>query len=206
MIDFFDQKHILKGDLVSCYSLPEDDAYPQMLSLLNDQKTMQYLQFMLPGNWSLEAVKMRYDQFYQNTLKGECLNFFVFHNETKKLIADIGFTHIDLRKNFAKFGSIIDHQYIDQPELYEMLALIWNFGFEKMGFSKIYAVTFEEDAPTHYLAMKLGVPLECVEKDSFYFGDQFKDSYIYSVLKEDWPEKHKNVRSVIQNMSQQVAA
>ena len=199
-LKFFHQKHVLKGKHVSLFSLPHPEAHLDAQFMLNDQKTMQYLQFMSPGDWTPESIKMRYERFYEDTLKGECLTFFAYDNESERLVSDIGFTQIDFDKQTARLAAIFDSEYSTSVALFESVYLTCCFGFDQLGLECMKTMTYEEDVSTHLLAKKLSVPLEFIEKESFYFSGQFKDTYVYALKKENWLYSKARLEEILEEM------
>lgn len=100
-----------------------------------------------------------------------------------KLIGSAGIWRIDKTHFRGEVGyELLPHQW-RKGIMHEALVPIINFGFEKINLHTIEACTDPENLSSRKLLEKLGFEQEGYLKENFYFGGEFLDTVLYSLIK-----------------------
>jgi len=156
----------------------------------SDEETMQYIP-SLPHKTlaetiqQLERLRERYEQrqtlLWAITLKG-----------SERVIGTCGFYRLQEEHSLAEVGYKLNRDYWRQGIVSEAVLAVVEYGFRELGFERIEAVTFGENAKSQALLLKLGFKHEGILRKRFYFRDRFWDDYYFSMLKEEWEQQKQH--------------
>ncbi|WP_151634968.1 GNAT family N-acetyltransferase [Noviherbaspirillum aerium] len=72
----------------------------------------------------------------------------------------------------------------------EALEIVLNFGFTAMHLHRIQAETHPDNASSIALAQRMGFRLEGIHREQAYWGGRFHDLNCYSLLVQEWRQRH----------------
>ena len=110
--------------------------------------------------WSPDDSKI-YTECYVERLqelytKGKFYDFGIFLKDGGKMIGTVGFTTINLHKNTASVGYVLNSKYWGQGLACEALQKITEFGFCELGFKKLFARLMDENTQSKRVLEKCG--------------------------------------------------
>ncbi|MCJ7647715.1 MAG: GNAT family N-acetyltransferase [Candidatus Lokiarchaeota archaeon] len=111
----------------------------------------------------------------------------IWHNKDKKAIGSCGFFNIRWFERICLMGlKIGEPEYWEQSHATEATSLLIDYGFKELNFHKIYAYVFTPNVASWKCAEKNGLTREAILKKDTYINGKYEDTYVYSILKEDW--------------------
>ena len=137
--------------------------------------------------WSPEKDKQS-TLFYLEYLeelygKGKFYDFGIFLKENGKMIGTVGFTTIDLNKNSASVGYVLNSKYWGQGIALEALTKIINFGFNELLFDKLFAKFAEDNIASKRVLEKSGFKYLNYEKKSLLLKNKMQKIAVYVLEK-----------------------
>ncbi len=101
----------------------------------------------------------------------------------KKLIGSAGIWRLEKAHFRGEIGYELLPKHWRKGIMYETLFPVINFGFEKINLHSIVAKTDPENISSRKLLEKLEFVQEGYLKENFYFGGEFLDTVLYSLIK-----------------------
>jgi len=103
-----------------------------------------------------------------------------------KIVGVISLYNLDEKHKFVSNGSIIKPDFQNNGLMTEALNAVSNFAFKKLDINRIEAQTFVDNAKSVKYLTKAGFKLEGRLRQNFMIEKSLRDSYIYSLLKQDF--------------------
>ncbi|MBB2150362.1 GNAT family N-acetyltransferase [Pedobacter gandavensis] len=176
----FERPPVLESDRLLLRELTQVDA-PALFKLRSNEEVMKYVPRPKPAN--IEEVHTFINEIHHGFLKGKNLGWAVTIKEGPDvLIGFIGFPHFDFNNFRAEVGYMIAPGFWGKGIAGEALALMHNFGFEKLGLHSVFAVIDPNNVASAKVLLKQGYVKEAYFKEDFYYNGEFLDSEIYSLL------------------------
>lgn len=123
------------------------------------------------------------------------INFEVWHKKDKKPIGFGSVNAIDWYDQKGWLGLIIGElEYWGQKIGEEVTRLLVEYAFNELNFHKIYAGINSANIGSWRCAENSGFNREATFNKDTYVNGKYYDSFVYSLLKEDWL-KSKNIHS-----------
>ncbi len=113
--------------------------------------------------------------------KGKFYDFGIFLKENGKMIGTVGFTTIDLNKNTASVGYVLNSKYWGQGIAMEALNEIINFGFNELLFDKLFAKFAEDNTASRRVLEKSGFKYFSHEKKLLLIKNKMQKIVIYTI-------------------------
>ena len=134
--------------------------------------------------WSPDKDKLHtetYLQYLQELYdKGKFYDFGIFLKENGKMIGTVGFTTIDLHKNEASVGYVLNSKYWGQGIATEALERIIEFGFSELEFDSLFARLMEENTASKRVLEKCGFSFSSFESKFINLKGRMEKIAIYS--------------------------
>lgn len=111
--------------------------------------------------------------------KPKMINFVIDIND--EVAGSVGFGKIDSHK--AEIGYWLAKKYWNKGIMTRAIKLITKFGFEKLGFKRIYAYTFSFNKRSARVLEKSGYKFEGILKKNTKRGRKFIDDYLFAKIK-----------------------
>ncbi len=135
--------------------------------------------------------------WYENQVLNDpnFLMFSIKFKETDELLGSCGLCNINWVHRQAEISLMIgwNSSYIDdQGYAEEVSKLLINYAFNEINLNKVWAEVFEIDKKKRALFDKIGFVLDGTLREHYYYGGEWWDSYILSLLKKDYCNKMKD--------------
>ncbi len=160
----------------------ESDAQ-EVLNLRSDEAVMRYIDRKPAANLAdAEAfIKIIIDSLNSNT----GITWAVTLNENpERLIGSIGYWRI-MKENYrAEIGYMLSPAYWQKGIMKEALLEVIKFGFESLNLHSIEANINPDNIASENILISTGFTRDAYFKENFFFDGVFKDTAIYSRLKQ----------------------
>ena len=122
---------------------------------------------------------------YIDKLYDKCkfYDFGIFLKENGKMIGTVGFTTINLHKNTASVGYVLNSKFWGLGIAKEALDKIIEFGFDTLGFDTLFAKFIEENERSRRVLEKCGFEFYENEKKLMLVKDRMEKIVVYSLSK-----------------------
>jgi len=104
------------------------------------------------------------------------------------LIGGCGIYRMDTN---AEIGYCLNRDYWRQGYASEAAEAICRFGFETLGVHRIYATCRPGNVGSAGVLRRIGMTQEGHLREHLWFKEQFHDSYLFSILKDEFARSHK---------------
>jgi len=111
--------------------------------------------------------------------KPKMFNFVIDING--KVAGSIGFAKIEGHR--AEIGCWLTRKYWNKGIITKVTKLVTKFGFEKLGFKRIYGYVFPFNKPAMRVLEKAGYKFEGILKKNTKKGNRFIDDYLFAKVK-----------------------
>lgn len=114
-----------------------------------------------------------------------------------------GITNIDFINRRGEISFLINPLRAQNKELYRddflsVLYMLCQYGFENLNLHKIFTETFAFREYHIKLLIEFGFNNECTLKEHNFINGRYCDSYIHSILYEEWSDKKKGIKYVLE--------
>ena len=173
---------ILKTDDLQLRPSNPTDA-EGMLAMLSDRESMRY--------WSdqpisdLDAAIEVLDQDLESDAQGNSMCWAITFNGQDKMIGKCILFQFS-RENRAEIGYILNRKYWRQGLTYQALGAVIDFAFNTLKLHRIEADVDTENLASIGLLEKLGFKREGLFRERWRVYDEWQDSLMLGLLKQDW--------------------
>ena len=141
---------------------------------------------------NLENQKAWFVNFVVNDSR--TIMFGIVDNQSQELIGVCGLCYIDWVNRNADISIYIgtNEIYIDTaPEGYawNSLDLMLEYGFNRVNLHKVWTEIYTFDTKKHELYKNYGLAVDGILRDNYFYGGQYQNSYIYSMLASEWRQR-----------------
>jgi len=105
---------------------------------------------------------------------------------TGKMIGTCGFSRFDEENNAAEVGYVLNSDYWGLGYAAEALACVLDFGFQTLGFNRIYARILDGNTQSVRVAEKNLMRYEATHKNALLVKGEYKTYHIYAILKDEY--------------------
>ena len=180
-----------------------EDIYPENIEYLrgwrNDPSIRKYFR-----EWK-DISKPRQQEWYSergNNLNHEHVYFQVMYMDSniedeklrikeRKIAGCCGLHYIDWRLRSAEFGCFLGPEFIGKGMGKESLILLFDFGFKEMNLHKIWCEVYDNNTSAE-LYRRIGFVDEGILRDNYYHEGCYGNSFVMSILEDEWREKYGN--------------
>tara|TARA_Y100000768_G_C23981173_1_gene685883 strand:+ start:639 stop:1166 length:528 start_codon:yes stop_codon:yes gene_type:complete len=134
-------------------------------------------------------MHQQHSWFKQITKSKSDFMFSIFDNKNSELIGACGLTYIDWIARNADFSFYIgkDRKYIDEVYATNATNLLLKYGFNELNLNKIWMELYEFDhAKIDFFTKNFGFEVDGKLRQNCYFDGEYFDSFIISLLKDDF--------------------
>lgn len=175
---------ILETKRLLLRDINQEDA-ESIYQYLSDIDVIQYLE----GNTDTLDEARGYISWCRDTYyKKTDIRWGIELKESKKLIGDCGFGHIDEPKRPTELGYMLSKEYWNQGYMSEALGAILDYGFDKLALHRIQAWTHPENIASARLLEKNGFQKEGLLMEYVYIWHKgvYIDANMYGLLESDY--------------------
>ncbi len=172
----------LQGDMIDLLPLNSEHA-----SLYVKWENSPEVRVYARNSFPITMEEMKKDlEPQKGGLKKEIV-FEVYHKEDKKSIGYCVINNINYLDCNAYLGLVIgEKEYWGQNIATETTKLMVQYAFGELNLNKLYARMYTINTGSWRAAEKNGFTKEGLFKKDAYVDGKFIDTYVYSLLREDW--------------------
>ena len=145
----------------------------------SDESVSKYL--LWNKEKSLDETRIYLEYLEELYRKGKFYDFGIFLKENGKMIGTVGFATIDLRKNEASVGYVLNSNYWGRGIASEALQKIVEFGFFTLGFKRLFAKFAEPNVRSRGVLLKCGFKHYGEEDRLWFIKEKSLKVLIYSL-------------------------
>ena len=157
----------------------EEDC-ESLFALRNDDAVMEYIGSRKSN--SLDEVMDLIRQVHADRMNNKCVLWGLSLHDDPSLIGTIGFYRLQKENYRGEIGYLLDKQHWGKGLMGEALNAVVEFGFSKMGFHSIEAVTDPNNQRSIGLLLRHGFVQEGLFRENFFWNGRFYDSAVFSRL------------------------
>lgn len=117
----------------------------------------------------------------------DSVDFEIWYKKDQIAIGDAGIFDINWFNRSAKMGLMIgEPDYWGHHIGTEATRLLVNYAFNELNLNKLYGEIFSPNTGSIRCAENNGFIRESILKNDVFIDGEYKDTYIYSLLREDW--------------------
>jgi RimJ/RimL family protein N-acetyltransferase len=161
-----------------------------------DLEVIKYLTF---GPNTLEDTKNFIEQCINNQKENPRRNYDlgITLPTINKLIGGCGIRVSDPRNSTGDIGYCLNRSYWGKGYATEAAIGLLGFGFKDLMLHRIYAHVDPENVASIRVLEKLGMRYEGHLRQNLLIHDEFRDTHLYAILKEEWKETNRSARILI---------
>mgnify|MGYP002511095869 CR=1 FL=1 len=175
---------MIKGKKVYLCSLEREDL-PLLMKWRNQTEFRKYFREYREINSDMQK------DWYEKKVIGDIstIMFAIKEIDTEKLIGCCGLCYINWVHRNGDLSLYIgkDNIYIDEEGYAkESCNLLFDYGFLELGLEKIWSELYEFDNRKINLYQELGMQIDGVLRNQYYYGGKWWNSKMLSILREEW--------------------
>lgn len=141
--------------------------------------------------WSRDAItpaafKRRMQRIEQEWRTGICYGFFIFQNETNRLVG--GVTLANVRRGVVESGNVgywVGKDYARQGVMSEALQITLDFAFRKLNLHRVEAACLMHNDASRGLLLKAGFTHEGTARKYLCINGRWQDHDTFGILRTD---------------------
>lgn len=163
----------------------ESDDLDDLFELLSDPEVTHHMTWEVNKtkeetlNNFIKVVIERYE-------KGQSVDWAIVHKESKKVIGNCAFIGWSNKHSRAEIGYVLNKHYWGQGFATEALKELIRFGFEVIGLNRIEGGCDIDNIGSENVMLKVGMKFEGILRKNEFIKGEFRDTKIFSILKEDF--------------------
>ena len=173
---------ILESERLCFRKLTNEDA-PEILALRGNPETMQFIP--RPLIMDIEGTKT-YNSILPKIEENLDINWAVTLKGSDKCIGIMGFYRTQPEHFRTELGYMITPENWGKGYVTEAVKTLLNFAFNTLNFHSIEAVIDSRHVASENVLQKVGFEKEAHFKENFYYNNEFTDTVIYGLLKQNY--------------------
>jgi [ribosomal protein S5]-alanine N-acetyltransferase len=105
----------------------------------------------------------------------------------RRVIGSIGLRIKDARNRTADIGYVLHRAYWGQGYMVEAARAVLDAGFRAVGLHRVWATCDPRNRASYRVMEKLGMRREAHFRKDVMEKGEWRDSYLYAILSEEWP-------------------
>jgi hypothetical protein len=137
------------------------------------------------------------EDWYDKMVLDNRFEMFMILNNAARPVGATGFTYIDWLNRHCDLHFYIglDGAWIDEKYAPNALELMLYRGFNFLNMNKIWAEIYEIDTKKRSFFENAGFKVDACLRKHYYYNGKYYNSYILSLLKEEWSHEEGTNRS-----------
>ncbi|MCI8949016.1 MAG: GNAT family N-acetyltransferase [Lachnospiraceae bacterium] len=182
---------MLKGKQIYLCALEREDL-PYLMNWRNQEEFRKYFREYREINSDMQK------SWYEKKVLNDAgtVMFAIRNIENAELIGCCGLCYINWIHRNADLSLYIgkDFAYIDDfGYAKESCSLLFNYGFNQLGLEKIWSELYEFDLKKIELYQKVGMQIDGVLRNQYYYEGKWWNSKIFSILNNEWQERRGRI-------------
>lgn len=154
--------------------------------LRSQEEVMRYIDRPRPS--SPEDIVALIAKIGSNIITNAGIEWAITWAEAGTYLGTISFHRLMKEDDRAEVGYLLHPGWQGKGIMQEALSAVLKYGFTTMGLHSVEAMVKPENIPSQRLLERNGFVREGYFKEHYYWQGEYKDSYIYSLLKRWWAE------------------
>lgn len=175
---------MLEGKKVALYAVEKADL-KQLMDWRNNPDFRKHFR-----EYRELSMDMQEKWFYEKVMKDPANIMFSIRNlKSGALMGCCGFVYINYIHRHADLSLYIGwkNSYIDNEGYSEdACRVLFDYGFKELALNKIWTEIYVFDKKKKKLYDKLGMKVDGILRQNYFYDRKYWDSYILSVLASDW--------------------
>lgn len=136
------------------------------------------------------AAQQMIEYFNHSYKEKSMIRFGMVLPDSDTLIGTIGFQDIKWEYYLSEIGFDLNPEYHNKGYMTEALRPVIDYGFTKLQFQKLFALSYVENVAAHSVLEKCGFTKEgrLLQHTYNWCTKKFTDMYAYGLIKNDWKE------------------
>lgn len=144
----------------------------------------------IPHPYTLEMAEEWISAHKENFETGISIEFAIALKKTGEIIGAVGISSIDAEHEKAEIGYWIGKKYWNNGYCSEAAKRIVQYCFEELKLNRVYALHFSTNPASGKVMKKIGMKKEGVLRQNIKKWDEFVDTPIYSILREEFEQQN----------------
>ncbi|HVP06415.1 MAG TPA: GNAT family N-acetyltransferase [Candidatus Acidoferrum sp.] len=176
---------LIKAKRVNLRTLRHSDA-ESLCRYIRDPENGRWLLIPWPYQLSDAHVFIKNSRKWAHQKSPTNIGCGIVLKETGEVIGGIGMHKIDRRMKNAEIGCWIGKPYRGTGLMVEAMKAMLKYAFDELKLKRVYAHIFVENVASRKMVEKCGFVREGRLRASHLHHRHWRDSYLYSILKEDF--------------------
>ncbi len=163
--------------------------FQEIQKILNDEITMQYLQFLMrknEGGWTLDPLIERHQKRREKQAEGVGLFFDVYEIATSRFVGTAGFPSLELDHRRGEFGLILNRNFWRNGFGTQCHLIGLSYAFETLNLNRVEFLTSIKNTPLRKFYDKVGIAQESIRKQYYLENGGFVDFVVYATFQREW--------------------
>ncbi|MDX2419283.1 MAG: GNAT family protein [Xanthomonadales bacterium] len=171
---------------------PSNDTDAEsMFTMLSDPQSMKYWSDEPISN--LEAAVEVLNKDLESDAQGNSMCWAVTLKGHDKMIGKCILFQLSQQNRRAEIGYLLNREYWRQGLMHQALEAVIDFAFNTLDFHRIEADVDTENTGSLGLLEKLGFTREGLFRERWFVYDEWQDSVMLGLLKQDWHSRKTSV-------------
>ncbi len=162
-------------------SIKTDDK-DQLYKLFSDKELLKYTDNNVHA--TINDTKLLIKKYQKEEQKGDSIRKAIYLKN--KIVGVISIYHIDKKHKFATIGYLINGESQNKGIMTEVCFTIIKYIYNNLPINRIEAQVFVKNIASIKILEKLGFQKEGKLRQNFMINNKLEDSFMYSVLKNEW--------------------
>lgn len=169
-------RHVREGDL---------SRYIELVSKLDNRG--DYF-----PNWIKSPTNLR-KEFFENGFSKDDYERLLIVGDDDAIVGEI--VHFNIRTTYTReIGYwLFDENDRGRGYVTEAVKLLVDYLFRSRTINRLEILMASENVGSERVAQKSGFQKEGMLRQAFFMGGRYRDSYVYSMLREEWARRTENV-------------
>ncbi len=139
--------------------------------------------------YSLDMAESWIGSHEENLKMGLSIELAITLKQTGELVGAVAIISIDLENEKAEIGYWIGKKYWNKGYCTEAAKRLVQYCFEELKLNRVYALHFSNNPASGKVMKKIGMKKEGVLRKNIKKWDEFVDTPIYSILREEYEQQ-----------------
>ena len=176
---------LIETERLYMQTLKESDA-EAMLEYHSNPDVVRYIPWPVRDIEMVKEALAKYVTLNDLKNEGDYLMLGLYRREDNQLVGQMNAMYRSESNKLAEFGYVLNPRFAKNGYVTEAAKALISTLFNSGNFHRVIAKMDKRNAASSKLCERLGLRLEAVHIQDDWFKDEWTDTYIYAVLKDEW--------------------